>query len=74
MEVYELLNDYEKAKSLYSKAVGIDKNAVKAYLNWSTLLLRQNNRPEAKFILEEGLRSNPENEELLTTLKRISSP
>ncbi len=70
-EVYELLNDFEKAKSLYSKAVEIDKNAVTAYLNWSTLLLRQNNRPEAKFILEEGLRNNPGQEELIKAYHRL---
>ena len=70
-EVYEFLGNPEKAKTLYRKAIEINKNAGQAYLNLSSVLLGQGNRLEARFVLEEGLRNNPKNTELKKALERI---
>ena len=71
-EAYESLGNFERAEQLYSKGAEVDKNFIKAYLNWASLALRQDRRPEAKFILEEGRRNNPDSEELLRLLNSLS--
>ncbi len=63
-EIYEKIGQEREALKLYQKAIAIDKNYPKSYLNLANLLLKQGSKAEAKAILQEGLRFNPQSQEL----------
>ena len=49
-EIYETIGQKEKAEELYRKAIKVDENYARSYLNLATLLLKQNRIEEAQEI------------------------
>jgi len=65
------LGQKEEAKAKYQQAMTLDKNFVTAYLNLATLYQEEEKYDEALDVINEGLKYNPNNEELLNSKNLI---
>ena len=63
-EVLSLTREYEAAALHYREAVRLNPKWMTPWLNWATLSLSQKKPDIAVQVLEEGLKANPESEEL----------
>jgi tetratricopeptide (TPR) repeat protein len=63
-EVLSLTREYEGAALHYREAVRLNPKWMTPWLNWATLSLSQKKPDIAVQVLEEGLKANPESEEL----------
>lgn len=63
-EVLSLTREYEEAALHYREAVRLNPKWMTPWLNWATLSLSQKKPDIAVHVLEEGLKANPESEEL----------
>ncbi len=57
----------EEAKKKYREAIEKDKKFITAYLNLATLYQEEENYDKALEVVEEGLKYNPNNQDLLNT-------
>ena len=57
----------EEAKEKYREAIEKDKKFITAYLNLATLYQEEENYAKALEVVEEGLKYNPDNQDLLNT-------
>lgn len=63
-EVSALMREYDTAALHYREAVRVNPKWMTPWLNWATLSLSQKKPDIAVQVLEEGLKANPESEEL----------
>jgi cellulose synthase operon protein C len=63
-EVLSLAREYEEAVLHYREAVRLNPKWMTPWLNWATLSLSQKKPDIAVQVLEEGLKANPDSEEL----------
>ncbi|MGQ0556625.1 MAG: tetratricopeptide repeat protein [Nitrospiraceae bacterium] len=63
-EVLSLTREYEEAGLHYREAVRLNPKWMMPWLNWATLSLSQKKPDVAVQVLQEGLKANPESEEL----------
>ncbi|MEK9141523.1 MAG: tetratricopeptide repeat protein, partial [Nitrospirota bacterium] len=72
-EVLSLSRKYEEAALHYREAVRLNPRWMTPWLNWATLSLSQKKPDMAVQVLEEGLKANPESEELYMLLASAHS-
>lgn len=77
-EIYNLwgnilrdLGQKEEAKAKYQQAIDSDKSFISAYLNLATIYQDEENYDQALAVINEGLKHNPDNEELLNSKNLI---
>ncbi|OQW33586.1 MAG: hypothetical protein A4E19_04160 [Nitrospira sp. SG-bin1] len=63
-EVLAVTHEYEEAAVHYREAVRLNPKWMAPWLNWATLALSRKQSDVAVQILQEGLRANPDSEEL----------
>ena len=63
-EIFILKADTERAPQELQKATSLNPKWSTPWMNWATLKFSQNNPDDATRILEQGIQSNPETEEL----------
>jgi cellulose synthase operon protein C len=72
-EVLSLLGDREAAVHEYREAVRLNPKWITPWLNWTTLFLSEKKPEMAAQIVEDGLKANPESEELYMLLASARS-
>lgn len=72
-EVLSLTGEREAAVREYREAVRLNPKWMTPWLNWTTLVLSQKKADEAVQIVENGLKANPESEELYMLLASAHS-
>ncbi|MBH0201194.1 MAG: tetratricopeptide repeat protein [Nitrospira sp.] len=72
-EVLSLTREYEAAASHYREAVRLNPKWMTPWINWATLSLSRKKPDVAVQVLEEGLKANPESEELYMLLASAHS-
>lgn len=72
-EVLSLTREHEAAALHYREAVRLNPKWMTPWLNWATLSLSQKKPDVAVQVLEEGLKANPESEELYMLLASAHS-
>ncbi len=72
-EVLSLTGDREAAVHEYREAVRLNPKWMTPWLNWTTLLLSEKKPEMAAQIVEDGLKANPESEELYMLLASARS-
>ena len=72
-EVLSLTGEREAALHEYREAVRLNPKWMTPWLNWSTLLLSEKKPEMAAQIVEDGLKANPESEELYMLLASARS-
>ncbi|MBI5672873.1 MAG: tetratricopeptide repeat protein [Nitrospirae bacterium] len=63
-EVLTLTREYEEAAHHYREAVRLNPKWMTPWLNWASLSLSRKKPDEAVQVLQDGLKANPESEEL----------
>ncbi len=69
--IFESLRNYDKAKKEYSDALGIERRYYPARIQLAKLFLSLSSPTDAEKILQEGLKEDPDNIELLSELAVI---
>ncbi|MGC4095800.1 MAG: tetratricopeptide repeat protein [Nitrospira sp.] len=67
-EVLSFKKEYDAAAVHYREAVRVNPKWMTPWLNWATLSLSQNKPDTAVEVLQEGLKANPDSEELYLLL------
>lgn len=69
---WQNLKDFKKAEKNYLESLELNKQDISAYIDLSSIYYYElKNIAKTKEILMKGLKANPENQELLRTLKEI---
>lgn len=72
-EVLSIMKEYDEASRHYREAVRVNPKWMTPWLNWATLSLSQQQPDRAVEVLQEGLKANPDSEELYLLLASAHS-
>jgi len=71
--IYWIKKDFERAEFYFKKAIELDPNLIVGYNNLALMLDENGEREEAIEILNQGIKSNPDNIELKYYLRIINT-